>query len=78
MRTQSMAKTIFQLTPPEQQAKWDDIMGQMCQFVSESNADIDMAYDWVCEMMECDGFVENEKAWDSFYDTFTEAYAAAE
>jgi hypothetical protein len=53
-------------------------MGQMCQFVSESNADIDMAYDWVCEMMECDGFVENETAWDSFYDTFTEAYAAAE
>jgi len=77
MRTQSMAKTIFQLNTTNQ-SQWDDIMGQMCQFVSESNADIDMAYDWVCEMMECDGFVENETAWDSFYDTFTEAYAAAE
>tara|TARA_R100001480_G_scaffold90587_1_gene97227 strand:+ start:940 stop:1173 length:234 start_codon:yes stop_codon:yes gene_type:complete len=77
MRTQSMAKTIFQLNTSNQ-SQWDDIMGQMCQFVSESNADIDMAYDWVCEMMECDGFVENETAWDSFYDTFTEAYAAAE
>ena len=77
MRTQSMAKTIFQLNTTNQ-FQWDDIMGQMCQFVSESNADIDMAYDWVCEMMECDGFVENETAWDSFYDTFTEAYAAAE
>ena len=77
MRTQSMAKTIFQLNSSNQ-SQWDDIMGQMCQFVSESNADIDMAYDWVCEMMECDGFVENETAWDSFYDTFTEAYAAAE
>jgi len=77
MRTQSMAKTIFQLNTSNQ-SQWDDIMGQMCQFVSESNADIDMAYDWVCEMMECDGFVENETAWDNFYDTFTEAYAAAE
>ena len=48
------------------------------RFVSESNADIDMAYDWVCEMLNIDGFVENETAWDSFYDTFTEAYAAAE
>ena len=77
MRTQSMAISIFQLNTSNQ-SQWDDIMGQMCQFVSESNADIDMAYDWVCEMMECDGFVENETAWDSFYDTFTEAYAAAE
>ena len=78
MRTQSMAKTIFQLTPSEQQAKWDDVMSQLFAFCNDQNADIDMAYDWVCEMMECDGFVENEKAWDSFYDTFTEAYAAAE
>tara|TARA_B100001059_G_C17657122_1_gene487571 strand:+ start:613 stop:846 length:234 start_codon:yes stop_codon:yes gene_type:complete len=77
MRTQSMAIPIFKLNTSNQ-SQWDDIMGQMCQFVSESNADIDMAYDWVCEMMECDGFVENETAWDSFYDTFTEAYAAAE
>ena len=78
MRTQSMAKTIFQLTPPEQQAKWNDVMSQLFAFCNDQNADIDMAYDWVCEMMECDGFVENETAWDSFYDTFTEAYAAAE
>jgi len=77
MRTQSMAIPIFKLNTSNQ-SQWDDIMGQMCQFVSESNADIDMAYDWVCEMMKCDGFVENETAWDSFYDTFTEAYAAAE
>ena len=77
MRTQSMAIPIFQLNTSNQ-SQWDDIMGQMCQFVSESNADIDMAYDWVCEMLNIDGFVENETAWDSFYDTFTEAYAAAE
>ena len=77
MRTQSMAIPIFKLNTSNQ-SQWDDIMGQMCQFVSESNADIDMAYDWVCEMLNIDSFVENETAWDSFYDTFTEAYAAAE
>ena len=78
MNTTKMSIPIFKLTPLEQQAKWDDIMGQMISFVSETNADIDMAYDWVCEMMECDGFVENETAWDNFYDTFTEAYSFAE
>ena len=66
-----MAQAIFSLTPSEQQAKWDDIMGQMCVFVYETNADIDMAYDWVCDMLNINGFVENETAWDSFYDTFT-------
>lgn len=68
-----MAQAIFSLTPPEQQAKWDDIMGQMCVFVYETNADIDMAYDWVCDMLNINGFVENETAWDSFYDVFMEA-----
>ncbi len=77
MRTQSMATPIFQLNTTNQ-SQWDDVMSQMFSFCCDQNADIDMAYDWVCEMMECDGFVENEKAWDSFYDTFTEAYAAAE
>ena len=68
-----MATPIFSLTPSEQQAKWDDLMGQMCVFVYETNADLDMAYDWVCDMLNISGFVENETAWDSFYDTFTEA-----
>jgi hypothetical protein len=77
MRTQSMATPIFQLNTTNQ-SQWDDVMSQMFSFCCDQNADIDMAYDWVCEMMECDGFVENETAWDSFYDTFTEAYAAAE
>jgi len=49
---------------------WDDIMGQMIAFVNDTNADIDMAYDWVCEMMEIDSFVDNQIAWDSFYNTW--------
>ena len=77
MRTQSMATPIFQLNTTNQ-SQWDDVMSQMFSFCCDQNADIDMAYDWVCEMMEIDTFVENQTAWDSFYDTFTEAYAAAE
>ncbi len=53
--------------PPKLQATWDDIMGQMCAFVDDTNADIDMAYDWVCEMLDIPSFVYNNAAWDSFY-----------
>ena len=28
---------------------------------------------WVCEMLDIDGFVENEKAWNSFYDCWDSA-----
>ena len=49
------------------QATWDDIMIQMEQFVNDTNADVDMAYDWVCEMLDIDSFVDNEIAWNSFY-----------
>tara|TARA_R100000005_G_C4843350_1_gene113635 strand:- start:304 stop:561 length:258 start_codon:yes stop_codon:yes gene_type:complete len=49
---------------------WNDVMGQMIAFVDDTNADVDMAYDWVCEMLEIDSFVDNEIAWDSFYNTW--------
>ena len=52
------------------QATWDDIMGQMCVFVNDTNADVDMAYDWVCEMLDISSFVDNNVAWDSFYETW--------
>ena len=58
------------MIPTEQQAKWNDIMGQMVAFVDDTNADIDMAYDWVCEMLNISSFVDNKTAWDSFYDAF--------
>ena len=68
--TNAMATPIFSLIPTEQQAKWDDIMGQMCAYVNDTNADIDMAYDWVCEMLNISSFVDNETAWNSFYDVW--------
>ena len=67
-----MATPIFSISP-EMQATWDDLMGQMISFVNDTNADVDMAYDWICDQLEIDGFVENQKAWDSFYDTWESA-----
>ena len=60
---------IFPLSP-EMQQSWDDLMGQMIAFVNDTNADVDMAYDWVCEMLDISSFVDNEKAWNSFYDAW--------
>lgn len=67
-----MATPIFTLSP-EMQQTWDDLMGQMISFVNDTHADTDMAYDFVCEQLDIDGFVENQKAWDSFYDAWESA-----
>ena len=64
-----MATPIFTISP-EMQATWDDIMSQMYAYVADNNADVDMAYDWVCEMLEIVSFVDNETAWNSFYDVW--------
>ena len=64
-----MSTPIFTISP-EMQSTWDDIMGQMIVFVNDTNADGEMAYDWVCEMLDIPSFVDNNRAWDSFYDTW--------
>ena len=66
-----MATPIFTLSP-EMQESWDYVMGQMLSFVDDTNADIDMAYDFVCEQLGIDSFVDNEAAWNDFY-TYWEA-----
>jgi hypothetical protein len=38
------------------------------EFVLDMNADIDMAYDWVCDQADCSSFVADQPAWDLFYD----------
>ena len=55
---------------PEMQATWDDVMGQLIAFVNDTNADVDSAYDWVCEMLDTYSFAHNEAAWNSFYDVW--------
>ena len=63
-----MATQIFNIW--ENMEAWDDVMGQMIAFVNDTHADVDMAYDWVCEMMDISSFVDNKIAWDSFYNTW--------
>ena len=66
-----MATPIFTLSP-EMQQSWDYVMGQMLSFVNDTNADVDMAYDFVCEQLGIDSFVDNTAAWNDFY-TYWEA-----
>ena len=49
---------------------WDDVISQLEAFVNDTNADIDMAYDWVCEQLDISSFVDSEVAWDSFYNAW--------
>ena len=48
-----------------------DAVGQLPQYVDNTNADCDMAYDWVCEMANCSSFVADKDAWDYFYDMWS-------
>jgi len=36
-------------------------------FVLDTNADFDMAYDWVCDQANCHSFVNDTLAWEIFY-----------
>ena len=47
-----------------------DAIAQLPVFVDDTNADCDMAYDWICEMAECSSFVCDKLAWDMFYDAW--------
>ena len=64
-----MSTPIFTISP-EMQSSWDDIMGQMSTFVSDTFADIDMAYDWVSDQAEISSFVSDLKAWNMFYEIY--------
>ena len=52
-----------------------DAIAQLPVFVDDTNADCDMAYDWICEMADISSFVADDKAWDLFYDTYETALA---
>tara|TARA_R110000796_G_scaffold37298_2_gene94129 strand:+ start:282 stop:518 length:237 start_codon:yes stop_codon:yes gene_type:complete len=65
--------TIFS-NSPEMQATWDDLMNQLYSFVSDTQSDLDVSHDWVCDQLEINSFVDNEGAWNSFYKTWQSAY----
>ena len=39
----------------------------MPKFLLALNPDIDMAYEYVCDMADCHSFVDDAPAWDLFY-----------
>ena len=39
-------------------------------YIGETNADADMAYDWVCDQCEITTFVADTYAWNMFYDVY--------
>ncbi len=42
-------------------------------FVLDTNADIDMAYDWVADQSGIASLVHQNQAWDMFYDAWENA-----
>ncbi len=42
-------------------------------FVLETNADLDMAFDWVCDQAEINSFAGDLDAFSCFYDVYCEA-----
>jgi len=55
--------------------KFLDALQGLQSYVLDTNADIDMAYDWVCEMAQISTFVADNMAWDMFYDVYSDAIA---
>ena len=47
-----------------------DALESMSGFFYEMNPDLDMCYDYVCEIAEIDSFVDNKEAWDMFYEAW--------
>jgi len=50
--------------------KFIDAIATLPAFILDTNADIDMAYDWVSDQAEVSSFVHNNTAWDMFYDAY--------
>ena len=44
-------------------------------FVIDTNADCDTAYDWVCDQLDIQTFVADTYAWDIFYNVWEQAAA---
>ena len=42
----------------------------MKNFYFDMNPDIDMCYDYICEVAGCSSFVADKEAWDMFYDAW--------
>ena len=50
-----------------------DAIEGLQSFVLDNFADLDLSYDWVCEMANCSSFVDDNPAWDMFIKTWESA-----
>ena len=70
-----MKNTTQQIRPISGQIAYDpaflSALEGLQSFVLETGADLDMAYDWVCEMSQ--PFVHDDAAYSCFYDVYAEA-----
>ena len=53
--------------------RFREVIAQLYDFVADTNADCDMAYDWVCDQCDIQTFVADNYAWDMFFDVYTQA-----
>lgn len=50
-------------------------IASLYDFVVETNANCEMAYEWVCDQCGIDTFVADNWAWDCFFDVYLSASA---
>ena len=50
-----------------------DALLQLPSFVADNAADLDLAYDWVCEITELDNICDDKSLWHQFYQAFIDA-----
>ena len=55
--------------------EFQQVIEGLYDFVVDTNADCDMAYDWVCDQLDIQTFVADTYAWDTFYNVWEQAAA---
>ena len=52
---------------------FQDALTQLEAFVTDTRADLDMAYDWICEMTGIYHICDDAGMWGQFFDAYYEA-----
>ena len=55
--------------------EFQQVIEGLYDFVTDTNADCDTAYDWVCDQLDIQTFVADTYAWDIFYNVWEQAAA---
>ncbi|AFB17557.1 gp79 [Synechococcus phage S-RIM8 A.HR3] len=55
--------------------EFQSVIEGLYDFVIDTKADCDTAYDWVCDQLDIQTFVADTYAWNMFYDVYDQAAA---